>query len=61
MQVTAAPMKLMMLAELGSTGSAEMSVFHKLLDGNGTNPLRLAPWPRLMPLQVPLWPKTAPE
>ena len=35
----------MMLAEFGSTEAEEMSVFHKLLEGKGTNPPRLAPCP----------------
>src|SRR5215469_2926854 len=39
------PMKLMICAELGSTGAFEMSLFHRLSDGNGTKPPRLAPWP----------------
>src|SRR5215470_2686648 len=51
--VTVAPMKLIMLAEFGSTGAVEMSVFHKLEPGNGTNPFRLAPCPTLMPVHVP--------
>jgi len=32
-------MKLMMLVELGSTGVDEISVFHRLSEGKGTNPL----------------------
>jgi hypothetical protein len=32
----------------GSSGAAEMSVFHTLLAGNGTNPLRLPRFPRVM-------------
>src|SRR5512133_3191112 len=52
-RVTVAPMKLMMFAELASTCAVEMSVFHKLVDWNGTKPFRLAPCPRLIPLQVP--------
>lgn len=39
------PMKLMMLAELGSTGALVMSVFQRLEERKGTKPLRLAPWP----------------
>src|SRR5579863_9303230 len=50
-------MKLMMLAELGSTGAAEMSVFQRLVLGNGTKPLRLDNWPVLIPAQVPAWAK----
>jgi hypothetical protein len=46
-------MKLMILAEFGSTAAVEISVFHRLLAGNGTKPLRLAPWPKLIPLQLP--------
>jgi len=41
----------MMAAELGSTDADEMSLFHKLSEGNGTNPFRLPPWPRLIPAQ----------
>ena len=48
-------MKLMIAAEFGSTGAAEMFLFQALSAGNGTKPLRLAPWPRLIPLQVPAW------
>src|SRR5262245_43640833 len=58
-RVTVGPMKLMMFAEFGSTGAVEMSVFHRLEAGNGTKPLRFAPWPRLMPLHEPAWPKAA--
>src|SRR5437660_11682107 len=54
-------MKLMMLSELGSTGAVETSVFHRLELGNGTKPFRLAPWPTLIPLQVPLCANRAPE
>src|SRR5580692_10812705 len=45
-------MKLMIAAEFGSTGADEISWFHRLSDLNGTNPFRLALWPRLMPLQL---------
>ena len=45
-------MKLMIAAEFESTGSAEMSWFHRLAAGKGTNPLRLAPWPALIALQL---------
>ena len=38
--------------EFGSTAAPEMSVFHALLLGNGTKPLRLPPIPTLMPLQA---------
>src|SRR5713101_2050059 len=58
--VTVEPMKLMMLAELRSTAAEEMSVLHRLLTGNGTKPLRLAPAPVLIPLQVALCAKAAP-
>jgi hypothetical protein len=40
-----APMKVMIADEFASTGAEEISVFHALSDGNGTNPPRLAPWP----------------
>src|ERR1700730_13828310 len=50
-----APMKLMIAAEFGSTGAAETFWFHALSAGKGTNPFRLAPWPRLMPLHGPAW------
>ena len=39
------PMKLMMLAELESTGAEEISLFQRLSEGNGRKPLRLALWP----------------
>jgi hypothetical protein len=42
----------MIAAEFGSTGADEISWFHRLSDLNGTNPFRLALWPRLMPLQL---------
>lgn len=35
-----------------SSGALEMSVFQAFDDGNGTNPLRLATLPRLMPPQL---------
>jgi len=38
----------MMVAELGSMGADAMLVFHRLEDGKGTYPLRLAPLPVLM-------------
>src|SRR5579862_3721376 len=41
-----------MVELLGSSGALEMSVFHALEDGNGTNPLRLAILPRLRPPQT---------
>src|SRR5882724_10296834 len=43
----------MMLAEFASTGDAEISLFQRLSLGNGMNPLRLAPWPTDMWLQLP--------
>ena len=46
------PMKLRMLAELGSTGEEEMSLFQRLSEGNGRKPLRLAPCPVDMPEQL---------
>jgi hypothetical protein len=45
-------MKLMIAAELESTGEVEMSLFQRLSAGNGTNPFRVALWPRLIPLQL---------
>src|ERR1700693_4225108 len=48
-------MKLMMLLELGSTGELEMSWFQALSAGKGTNPLRLAPRPRLIAEQDWVW------
>src|SRR5271165_4051245 len=44
----------MIVAELGSTGAEEMSVFHGLLLEKGRNPLRLAPSPALATLQARL-------
>src|ERR1700676_160808 len=38
-------------AEFASTGAAEISLFHRLSLGNGTNPFKLAPGPTDMPLQ----------
>jgi hypothetical protein len=35
-----------------SSGAAEISVFHAAVAGKGTNPLRLASLPRLIPAQV---------
>src|SRR5580693_2480458 len=46
------PMKLMIAEEFASTGAEEMSLFHRLSAGNGTNPFRLALCPRLIPLQL---------
>jgi hypothetical protein len=46
------PMKLRMLAELGSTGEEEMSLFQRLSEGNGRKPLRLAPCPVDIPEQL---------
>src|ERR1043165_5945095 len=54
-------MKLMMLAELGSTGSAEMSVFQRLFAGNGTNPFRQVSCPTVIPLHVPACPRAETE
>ena len=45
------PMVLMMLPELESTDEAEMSLFQRLSEAKGTNPLRLAPAPKLIALQ----------
>jgi hypothetical protein len=45
-------MKLMMAAELGSTAEAEMSWFQALSAEKERKPFRLAPWPRLIELQV---------
>ena len=45
-------------ALLGATGAAEISVFHGEFDGKGTNPLRLAMFPRLMPAQLGVLPGT---
>src|ERR1022692_3075700 len=38
-----------------------MSVFHRLLDGNGTKPFKDARGPGLRPAQVPGWAKAAAE
>ena len=38
----------MMVAEFESTGAEAIFVFHKSVDGNGTKPFRLAPFPVLM-------------
>jgi len=43
----------MMLAEFGSTGASEISVFQRLEPSNGTNPFRLVSCPTVIPLQVP--------
>jgi hypothetical protein len=45
-------MKLMIAAELGSTGELEMSVFHRFAEVNGRNPFRLAPTPVPIALQA---------
>src|SRR5262249_1653138 len=45
-------MKLIIAFELESTGDAEISLFHKLSTGNGRNPLRPAPCPSDIPLQL---------
>ena len=45
------PMVLMIVPEFESTGEAEMSLFQRLSEAKGTNPLRFAPEPRLMALQ----------
>src|SRR5580693_3547646 len=45
------PLKLMSASELGSTEELDMSWFHALSAGKGIKPFRLAPRPRLMPLQ----------
>lgn len=42
----------MMAAEFGSTGAAEILVFHALSAGKGMKPFRLAPCPRLIPLHA---------
>jgi hypothetical protein len=47
-----APMKLTMAAEFASTAAEEISLFQRLSAGKGTNPFRLALWPRLIPLQL---------
>src|SRR5208337_1153334 len=44
-------MKVMYASEFGSTGALAMFWFQRLSAGNGTNPFRLAPMPRAMPLQ----------
>ena len=42
-----------MIAELfGSRGAEAIFVFQADVDGKGTNPLRLALFPKLIPLQV---------
>ena len=50
-----------MVALSGSTGAAEISVFHGEVVGKGTNPLRLAMFPRLMPPQLGVLPGTVTE
>src|SRR5580704_9720202 len=45
-------MKLIIALEFGSTGALEMLVFHRLLDGKGTKPLRLVSCPTAIPAQV---------
>ncbi len=42
----------MIAALFGSSGAEAMFVFQAALDGNGTNPLRLASSPRLKPLHA---------
>src|ERR1700734_3992499 len=49
---TPGPMKLISAAEFGSTAADEISVFHRLLAGNGTNPPRLPSWAGCMALHV---------
>src|SRR5882762_4532586 len=60
-RVTVDPMKSMMFAELGSTGEAEISVFHKLFVPNGTNPFKLVSYPTVIQLQEPACENTAPQ
>jgi hypothetical protein len=48
------PMKVIIALEFESTGEAEISLFQRLSAGNGTKPLRLAPWPVLIAPQA-LW------
>lgn len=40
------------VALFGSSGALEISVFHAAVDGNGTNPFRLAMLPRLKPPHI---------
>jgi hypothetical protein len=50
----------MILAEFESGDKPEISVFHRLKGGNGTNPLRLVSCPTDIPAQVPgLWANAA--
>ena len=51
---TVGPMKLMMAAEFGSTGEAEISWFQRLSLAKGRKPFRLAPCPVLIAPQA-LW------
>src|SRR5436305_1874022 len=51
-RVVAAPMKVMMLSELESTGAVDTLVFQRLFGANGTKPFRLAPGPVLMAAHV---------
>ena len=46
------PMKPMSAFEFGSTGAVEIFWFQALFAGKGMTPLRLAPGPRLIPLQA---------
>jgi hypothetical protein len=45
-------MKLIMAAEFGSTGEAEISLFQRLELTKGRKLLRLAPWPVLIAAQA---------
>src|ERR1700730_8542752 len=45
-------MKLMRAFEFGSAGAVEIFSFTALFSGKGMTPLRLAPGPRLIPLQA---------
>ena len=49
---TPVPMKPISDAEFGSTGADEMSVFHRLSEGNDTKPLRLPPCPAVITLHA---------
>jgi len=51
----------MIEVELGSTGAAEMSVFHRLLLAKGTNPPRLAFWPSAICWQAVVVPPVPPD
>ena len=46
---------------MGSTGALDISVFHRLVDGNGTKPFRLVSWPTVIPLQLPACENAAPQ